>query len=156
MRRTHRAWCESPFLCWWQLESCTAPLLRGSVHRSTPGLEVPLQGSHSSSQGTRQLLVLPQAEQMQNKGTWVLLGFLERTRGLEWVAGSPLRNERAGLELRLLLPAQWDRKPGLRDGGSLVEPWLRSQKRLALGPWVRSLHLSLPRFLCRRRMAVPV
>lgn len=69
---------------------------------------------------------------------------------LEWVRGSPLRSHSqgvtAGHELRLLLPAQRDRKPGLRDGSSLVEPWLRSQERLALGAWVRSLHLSLPPF----------
>lgn len=40
-------------------------------------------------QDTRQLLVLPQAEQMQNKGMWVPPGVLKGTRGLEWVGGSP-------------------------------------------------------------------
>lgn len=88
---------------------------------------------------------------MQDKGTWVLPGVLEGTRGSRvgvWLTPKVTqpRSDRAGRELRLLLPAQRDRKPGLRDGGSLVEPWLRSQERLALGAWVRSLHLSLPPF----------
>lgn len=144
--RTHRAWCESPFLCWWQLEGCSTPL-RGSAHRSTPGLKVPLQGSHSSSPGYQTAPGSPASRADAEQGHVSAArgpGGNQRSRVGGWLP--PIRSDRAGCELRLLLPAQGYRKPGLGDGGSLVEPWLRSQKRLALGPWVRSLHLSLPPF----------
>lgn len=54
---------------------------------------------------------------MQDKGTWVLPGVLEGTRGSRvgaWLTPKVTqpRSDRAGRELRLLLPGQLDRKPG--------------------------------------------
>ena len=71
------------------LPSCAGGCWRAASHPSSEAARTgPPQdwscvckGAIPLHQGTRQLLVLPQAEQMQDKGTWVLPGVLEGTRG---------------------------------------------------------------------------